>query len=185
VVVHIYSPSTQEAEAGKSQATGQPGWEPIAKKKICFKKSKCQIPRWQQEGGSRKCASDKEILEKRWRHTLQARTTRRGKTLTPPHLQSVQSISTSVKGRNQEGPGAASRPHPDSLGRRGQGELSGMRYFHRQPWVRSAQPPGQTEPYPGKERNWVISIKNNRDIWQRGWGTLSSEEVGGESFPEL
>jgi hypothetical protein len=52
-------------------------------------------PRWQLEGGSRKCASYSEILEKRWRHTLQARPLRRGKTLTPPYLQPVQRISTS------------------------------------------------------------------------------------------
>jgi hypothetical protein len=54
-----------------------------------------RIPRWQLEGGSRKHASYSEILEKRWRHTLQARPPRRGKTLTPPHLQPAQRISTS------------------------------------------------------------------------------------------
>jgi hypothetical protein len=53
------------------------------------------IPRWWLEGGSRKCASYSEILEKLWRHTLQARPPRRGKTLTPPCLQLAQSISTS------------------------------------------------------------------------------------------
>jgi hypothetical protein len=36
-----------------------------------------------------------EILERHWRHTLQAKPLRRGKTLTPPKLQPVQSISTS------------------------------------------------------------------------------------------
>jgi hypothetical protein len=51
--------------------------------------------RWWLEGGSRKRASYSEILERRWRHTLQARLRRRGKTLTPPHLQPVQSIPTS------------------------------------------------------------------------------------------
>jgi hypothetical protein len=54
-----------------------------------------EIPRWQLEGGSRKHASYSEILERHWRHTLQAKPPRRGKTLTPPHLQPVQSISTS------------------------------------------------------------------------------------------
>jgi hypothetical protein len=54
-----------------------------------------EISRWQLEGGSRKRASYSEILERRWRHTLQAKPLRRGKTLTPPHLQLAQSISTS------------------------------------------------------------------------------------------
>jgi hypothetical protein len=31
-----------------------------------------EIPRWQLEVGSRKRASYSEILERRWRHTLQA-----------------------------------------------------------------------------------------------------------------
>jgi hypothetical protein len=97
-----------------------------------------EIPRWRLEGGSRKHASCSEILEKRWRHTLQARPPTRDKTLTPPHLQPAQNISTLVKQRNQEGPWAASRLHPDGLGRCRQGELSSTRYFHRQPWARSA-----------------------------------------------
>jgi hypothetical protein len=54
-----------------------------------------RIPRWWLEGGSRKCASYSEILERPWRHTLQAKPPRRDKTLTPPHLQPVQRISTS------------------------------------------------------------------------------------------
>jgi hypothetical protein len=62
--------------------------------KIEIKKNQ-EIPRWQIEGGSRKCASYSEILERCWRHILQAKPLRRGKTLTPPHLQPVQSISTS------------------------------------------------------------------------------------------
>jgi hypothetical protein len=31
------------------------------------------------------------------------------------------------------------------------GELSGMRYSHKPPWARSAQPLGQTDPNPGKK----------------------------------
>jgi hypothetical protein len=54
-----------------------------------------EIPKWQLEGGNRKHASYSEILERHWRHTLQAKPLKRGKTLTPPHLQPVQSISTS------------------------------------------------------------------------------------------
>jgi hypothetical protein len=38
-----------------------------------------EIPRWWLEGGSRKCASYCEILERHWRHTLQAKPPRRGK----------------------------------------------------------------------------------------------------------
>jgi hypothetical protein len=46
-----------------------------------------RIPRWRLEEGSRKHASSSEILERRWRHTLQAKPPRRGKTLIPPHFQ--------------------------------------------------------------------------------------------------
>jgi ribonuclease HI len=35
-------------------------------------RSEERIPRWRLEGGSRKRASYSEILERRWRHTLQA-----------------------------------------------------------------------------------------------------------------
>jgi hypothetical protein len=56
---------------------------------------KKEIPRWRLEGGSRKRASYSEILERHWRHTLQAKPLRRGKTLTPLYLQPVQRISTS------------------------------------------------------------------------------------------
>jgi hypothetical protein len=51
-------------------------------------------PRWQLEGGSRKF-SYSEILERHWKHTLQAKSPRRGKTLTPPHLQPARRLSTS------------------------------------------------------------------------------------------
>jgi hypothetical protein len=53
-----------------------------------------ETPRWRLEGG-RKRASYSEILERRWRHTLQAKPPRRGKSLTPPHLQPAKRISTS------------------------------------------------------------------------------------------
>jgi hypothetical protein len=39
------------------------------------------------------------------------------------------------------------------------------------PWT--DQPPPRE-----KKRNWVISSKNNKDTWQRGWRALSAEEVG-------
>jgi hypothetical protein len=41
------------------------------------------VPRWRLEAGSRKHASLKHVLERCWRHTLQAKPPRRGKTLTP------------------------------------------------------------------------------------------------------
>jgi hypothetical protein len=37
------------------------------------------------------------------------------------------------------------------LGRCGQGDLSPTRYSHRQPWARTASPPGQTEFHPWKK----------------------------------
>jgi hypothetical protein len=67
----------------------------IAKPCIIKKRKKEKIPRWWLEGGSRKRASYSEILERRWRHTLQAKPLRRGKTLTPPHIHPLQRISTS------------------------------------------------------------------------------------------
>jgi hypothetical protein len=46
---------------------------PIVTNTACeFKKIKKRIPRWQLEVGSRKRPSYSEILERRWRHTLQA-----------------------------------------------------------------------------------------------------------------
>jgi hypothetical protein len=63
--------------------------------KMKYIKKYWETPRWRLEGGSRKCASYSEILEKCWRHTLQAKPARRGKTLTPPHIQSAQRISIS------------------------------------------------------------------------------------------
>jgi hypothetical protein len=53
------------------------------------------IPRWWLEGGSRKRPSYSEILERHWRHILQAQSLRKGITLTPPHLQPAQRIPTS------------------------------------------------------------------------------------------
>jgi hypothetical protein len=41
------------------------------------------IPRWQLEGGSRKHASYSEILERHWRHTLQAKTTEKRQNFDP------------------------------------------------------------------------------------------------------
>jgi hypothetical protein len=46
-------------------------------------------------GRKQKRASYSEILERHWTHTLQAKPLRRGKTLTPPHIQPAQRISTS------------------------------------------------------------------------------------------
>jgi hypothetical protein len=83
--------STQEAEKGDHKF--EASLVNIARP--CLKMEGSRIPRWQLEGGSRKCASYSEILERRWRHTVQAKTLRRGKTLTPPHLQPAQRISTS------------------------------------------------------------------------------------------
>jgi hypothetical protein len=44
---------------------------PVARK-FLVKNRHREIPRWRLEGGSRKQASYSEILERRWRHTLQA-----------------------------------------------------------------------------------------------------------------
>jgi TfoX/Sxy family transcriptional regulator of competence genes len=64
-------------------------------RKQTYKKTDSEIPRWRLEGGSRKRASYSEILERCWRHPLQAKSLRRDKTLIPPHLQQAQRISTS------------------------------------------------------------------------------------------
>jgi hypothetical protein len=73
--------------------------------KILNKIMTAQIPRWWLEGGYRKHASYSEILEKHWRHTLQARPLKRSKTL-PLHTSSLHRESPPhVKRRNKEGPG--------------------------------------------------------------------------------
>jgi hypothetical protein len=46
-------------------------------------------------GRKQKACLLKKILERHWRYTLQEQPLRRGKTLTPPHLQPAHSISTS------------------------------------------------------------------------------------------
>jgi hypothetical protein len=58
-------------------------------------------------GRKQKYVSCSEILERRWRHNLQAKPPRRDKTLTPPQLQQAQRISTStLKGENRRAPGS-------------------------------------------------------------------------------
>jgi hypothetical protein len=49
------------------------------------------------------------------------------------------------------------------------GELSSMRYSHRQPWARSAQPPGQTNPHLGKKEkeNKLNNKQQKRHIAKR------------------
>jgi hypothetical protein len=42
-----------------------------------------EITRWRLEGGSRKHASYNEILERCWRHTLQAKTTKKRQNFDP------------------------------------------------------------------------------------------------------
>jgi hypothetical protein len=42
------------------------------------------------------------------------------------------------------------------------GELNQMWYSHRQPWARSAQPPGQTDPTQGKRKKKRIISNNNK-----------------------
>jgi hypothetical protein len=40
-----------------------------------------------------------------------------------------------------------------------------MQYSHRQPWARSAEPPGQTDPHPGKkEENKLYNNNNKKDM---------------------
>jgi hypothetical protein len=56
-----------------------------------------------------------------------------------------------VNGENRRAP-----TPPDAISyqlerHRPPGELSGMQYSHRQPWARSANLPGQTDPHPGKK----------------------------------
>jgi hypothetical protein len=89
-----------------------------------------RIPRWWLEGGSRKHASNSEILREagdtacRQNHWEEAKRW-------PLHTSSQHRESPLyVKRRNQEGPWAASCLCPDSLGRRGQV----LFYFMRSPW---------------------------------------------------
>jgi hypothetical protein len=64
------------------------------------------IPRWRLEGGSRKCAYYSEILEKCWRHTLQARPPRRGKTLTPSTPPAcAENLHFTLNGETRKAPG--------------------------------------------------------------------------------
>jgi hypothetical protein len=80
-------------ESQNNQKTNKDTTIMAAKRKV--KEKERGIPRWQLEGRSRKHASYSEILERCGRHTLQAKPPIRGKTLTLPHLQLAQRISTS------------------------------------------------------------------------------------------
>jgi hypothetical protein len=48
---------------------------------------------------------------------------------------------------------------------RPQGELSSVQYSHKQPWARSAQPPGQTDPHPGKKEK--KTKLNNKQVAEK------------------
>jgi hypothetical protein len=63
------------------------------------------------------------------------------------------------------------------------GELSGTWYSHKQPWARSAQPPGQTNPHSGKKEK-ENKLKNKQQQ-KRGWAALSAEAGEGQSLMEL
>jgi hypothetical protein len=60
------------------------------------------------------------------------------------------------------GPPAARCPCPDDMGRCGQGELSGVWYFHRQSWPDQHSLLDRPTPTQGKKRNSVISNNNNK-----------------------
>jgi hypothetical protein len=116
-----------------------------------------QIPRWWLEGGSRKHASYSEILERRWRHTLQAKPPRTGKTLIPPHLQPAQRISTSHT--NQEGPWASTHQCPDGLGRHRQV----LFYFMRPLWWDNYRTTFEAL-YPGLEAEMDTKISKTKTL---------------------
>jgi hypothetical protein len=141
-----------------------------------------EIPRWRLEGGSRKRASYSEILERPWRHTLQAKPPRRGKTLTPPHLQPAQRISK-LNGETRRA------PRPPLAGAQTDWEdvdqvsFAVPRYSQTSldqnsiaPWT-DWPPPGE------KQRNWVISNKSKKDTRERGWSTLSAKDWGKGLLP--
>jgi hypothetical protein len=110
-----------------------------------------EISRWQLEGGSRKRDSYSEILERHWRHTLQAKPPRRGKTLTLHTSSQCRASPIHVKQRNQEGYQASSCPHPDGLGRLRQGELSGTMVLPQTTLGQSSIAPWTDQPPPGKK----------------------------------
>jgi hypothetical protein len=63
-----------------------------------------RFPRWRLEGGSRKRASYSEIMERRWRHTLQAKPLRRGKTLTPTHPAGAENLHSTLNAETRRAP---------------------------------------------------------------------------------
>jgi hypothetical protein len=110
------------------------------------------IPRRQLEGGSRKHAYYSEILDRLWKHTLQAKPLRRGKTLTPStppagteHLHSTLNGETRRAPRPPVAHAQMAWEDADKV------SLAVPRYSHRQPWARAAEPPGQTDLHPVKK----------------------------------
>jgi hypothetical protein len=51
------------------------------------------------------------------------------------------------------------------------GEISCMWYSHREPWARSAQPPAQTDPHPGKkEKKTKLNNKQQKKTHSKEGG---------------
>jgi hypothetical protein len=103
------------------------------------RKSHGEIPRWQLEGGSRKCASYSEILEVCWRHILQAKPPKRGKTLTPFTPQaSAEHLYFTLNGEIRRTPGPPVAHIQMAWEDVDKVILAVPWYSHRQPWVRAA-----------------------------------------------
>jgi hypothetical protein len=125
------------------------------------------FPRWRLEGGSRKRASYSEILERHWRHTLQAKPQRRCKTLTPPHLQPVQSTPIHVNGDTRRAPGP-----PDAHAQMAWEDVDKVSLAvcstpTKKPGPDQHSPLDRPTSTQRKKRNWVISKKNNKDMGKR------------------
>jgi hypothetical protein len=97
------------------------------------------IPRWRLEGGSRKRASYSEILERHWRHTLQAKITEKRHNFdpsTPPAVTENLHFTLNEETRRAPGP-PVTGPHT-AWEDADQVSFAVPRYSHRQPWARAA-----------------------------------------------
>jgi hypothetical protein len=69
------------------------------------------------------------------------------------------------------------------LGRHGQGELSGTAVLPQTTLGQISIAPWTDRPPAREKRETVISNKNKKDMWERGWGALSAEDWGKGVLP--
>jgi hypothetical protein len=56
-----------------------------------------------------------------------------------------------------------------------------MRYYHNHPWDKPAKPPGQSDPRPTKNKNWIINKELKSNTQHKEQGAHSTPEKRGRA----